>query len=214
MADTSTSLLPLTEALDGLAALDPDIADARARFGDPSDRSMEQGYSTLARIILGQQISRAVATVLWERMQDKSWVDAETLAARSVDELKTLGISGRKSEYLIGLAEAVVSGSLNLETLQQMTGDEVRKTLTAIRGLGDWSANNYRLFALSDFDAWPGNDLALQEGMKLLKQLNVRPDLAGMERLAAGWKPYRGAGALMLWHIYAKLVRNATPSEI
>ena len=127
MADTSRSLLPLTEALDGLAALDLDIAEARARFGDPSDRSMEQGYSTLARIILGQQISRAVATVLWERMQDKSWVDAETLAARSVDELKTLGISGRKSEYLIGLAEAVVSGSLNLETLQQMTGDEVRK---------------------------------------------------------------------------------------
>ena len=206
--------LTLIKALDGLAALDPDIAEARSRFGDPAERSMDQGYSTLARIILGQQISRAVASVLWQRMQDQSWTDAASLAARSVDELKTLGISGRKSEYLIGLAEAVVSGLLDLEALSHMSGEDVRKTLTAIRGLGDWSANNYRLFALADYDAWPGNDLALQEGMKLLKNLNERPDLKAMERLAKDWQPYRGAGALMLWHIYAKLVRNAAPAGI
>ena len=147
-------------------------------------------------------------------MIDQSWTDAASLAARSVYELKILGISGRKSEYLIGLADAVVSGLLDLEALWHMPGDDVRKTLTAIRGLGDWSANNYRLFALADYDAWPGNDLALQEGMKLLKNLNERPDLKAMERLAKDWQPYRGAGALMLWHIYAKLVRNAAPAGI
>ena len=204
----------LTDALDKLSELDQDIAAARKRFGDPAERVMEQGYSALARIILGQQISRAVASTLWERMQNAGWTTADKLSELSVSDLKSLGISGRKSEYLIGLAEAVVSGQLDIDALQNMHGEEVRKTLTALRGLGDWTANNYRLFALSDFDAWPGNDLALQEGMKLLKQLNQRPDLADMERLAAGWVPYRGAGALMLWHVYARLVRNATPSNV
>lgn len=204
----------LTVALDKLSELDQDIAAARNRFGDPAAREMEQGYSALARIILGQQISRAVASTLWERMQNAGWTTADKLSGLSVSDLKSLGISGRKSEYLIGLAEAVVSGQLDIEALQGMPGEEVRKTLTALRGLGDWTANNYRLFALSDFDAWPGNDLALQEGMKRLKQLNQRPDLADMERLAAGWAPYRGAGALMLWHVYARLVKNATPSDV
>jgi len=204
----------LTDALDKLSELDQDIAAARNRFGDPAAREMEQGYSALARIILGQQISRAVASTLWERMQNAGWTTADKLSGLSVSDLKSLGISGRKSEYLIGLAEAVVSGQLDIEALQEMPGEEVRKTLTALRGLGDWTANNYRLFALSDFDAWPGNDLALQEGMKRLKQLNQRPDLEDMERLAAGWAPYRGAGALMLWHVYARLVKNATPSDV
>ena len=204
----------LTDALDKLSELDQDIAAARQRFGDPAEREMEQGYSALARIILGQQISRAVASTLWERMQNAGWTTADKLSGLSVSDLKSLGISGRKSEYLIGLAEAVVSGQLDIEALQGMPGEEVRKTLTALRGLGDWTANNYRLFALSDFDAWPGNDLALQEGMKRLKQLNQRPDLADMERLAAGWAPYRGAGALMLWHVYARLVKNAKPSDV
>lgn len=211
---TNLPYLPLTKALDALAALDKDIADARRQFGDPADRSMTQGYSTLARIILGQQISRAVATVLWERMEKTGWTTAETISVRTVDDLKGLGISGRKSEYLIDLAKAVISRELDIDKLQHLSGEAVQKTLTAFRGLGNWTADNYRLFALSDFDAWPGNDLALQEGMKLLKQLNHRPNAAEMEQLAAHWQPYRGAGALMLWHVYACLVRNATPSDI
>ena len=105
-------------------------------------------------------------------------------------------------------------GSLNLAQLPDLTGDEVQARLTALRGIGAWTADNYRLFALGDMDAWPGNDMALQEGMKRLKTMAYRPDLKEMNKLAAGWSPYRGAGALFLWHLYAAEVRGATPSDI
>ncbi|MBL6622518.1 MAG: DNA-3-methyladenine glycosylase 2 family protein [Alphaproteobacteria bacterium] len=201
----------LTAALDRLADLDPDMAAARSRFGDPPDRMIEPGYSALARIILGQQISRAVAETLWQRLQAASWTGAAALSARQPDELLELGLSRRKAEYLIDLAKACQSGQLNLTQLGQMAGIEVQARLTQIRGIGNWTADNYRLFALADFDAWPGNDLALQEGMRLLKQLNSRPKADQMDRMAERWRPVRGAGALMLWHIYAAKKRQGAP---
>ena len=201
----------LSAALDRLASLDPDIAAARTAFGDPPDRMIEPGYSALARIILGQQISRAVAETLWQRLEAASWTGAAALSSRQPDELLGLGISRRKAEYLIDLAKACQSGQLNLAQLGQMPGAEVQARLTQYRGIGNWTADNYRLFALADFDAWPGNDLALQEGMRLLKQLNSRPGPDQMDALADAWRPVRGAGALMLWHIYAAKKRQGAP---
>ena len=201
----------LSAALDRLAGLDPDIAAARAAYGDPPDRMVPANYSTLARIILGQQISRAVAETLWQRLEAAQWTTVAALAHRQPDELLGLGISRRKAEYLIDLAKACQSGQLNLAQLGEMPGEEVQARLTQYRGIGNWTADNYRLFALADFDAWPGNDLALQEGMRLLKQLESRPKLAEMDIIAAGWRPVRGAGALMLWHIYAAKRRQGAP---
>ena len=83
--------------------------------------------------------------------------------------------------------------------------------LTSYRGVGIWTADNFRLFALQDLDAWPGGDLALQEAMKTLKELPARPTNAEMSYLSQTWSPYRGAGALMLWHLYAKTRRNGQP---
>ena len=201
----------LSSALDQLAAKDPDIAAARAAYGDPPDRMVAPGYSTLARIILGQQISRAVAETLWQRLDSASWTEAPALAVRQPDELLQLGISRRKAEYLIDLAKACQSGELDFDALGQMPGEAVQEMLTQFRGIGNWTADNYRLFALADFDAWPGNDLALQEGMRLLKQLNTRPGPDQMDALADAWRPVRGAGALMLWHIYAASRRPGAP---
>lgn len=206
--------LPLRDALTALGQLDKDIARAIHAYGMPKDRSMEEGYSSLARIILGQQISRAVATSLWQKLTAKGWTDSPQLAGKTPEQLFELGISRRKAEYLIDLAKAVEDNRLDLPALKQKSGDEVQRILVDIRGIGAWTADNYRLFCLLDFDAWPGNDLALQEGMKRLKGLSLRPNLKEMDRLAANWQPYRGAGALMLWHIYAIEVRQATPSDI
>ncbi|MBL6775857.1 MAG: DNA-3-methyladenine glycosylase 2 family protein, partial [Candidatus Puniceispirillum sp.] len=105
-------------------------------------------------------------------------------------------------------------GQLKLASLAAMSGDDVQKRLVEIRGIGAWTADNFRLFALGDMDAWPANDLALQEGMKRLKSLDTRPDGKELEHRGDAWRPYRGAGALMLWHIYGILVRKATVDEI
>ena len=201
-------------ALDQLAAIDADIAAALSRFGPPPDRSLPASFETLARSIIGQQISRAAASAIWTRMRDQDQSSAPIIAAKQPDDLMPFGLSRRKAEYLIGIADEIQSGRLDLASLAEMSGEDVQKRLVEIRGIGAWTADNFRLFALGDMDAWPTNDIALQEGMKRLKSLNERPNGKMLEKLGEAWRPYRGAGALMLWHIYGILVRKATIDEI
>ena len=201
-------------ALDKLAAIDADIAAALSRFGPPPDRSLPASFETLARSIIGQQISRAAASAIWTRMRDQDHSNAPFIASKQPDDLMPFGLSRRKAEYLIGIADEIQSGRLDLAALAEMSGEDVQKRLVEIRGIGAWTADNFRLFALGDMDAWPANDIALQEGMKRLKSLDERPNGKMLEKLGEAWRPYRGAGALMLWHIYGILVRQATIDEI
>ena len=201
-------------ALDKLAAIDADIANALSRFGPPPDRSLPASFQTLARSIIGQQISRAAASAIWTRMRDQDQSSAPIIAAKQPDDLMPFGLSRRKAEYLIGIADEIQSGRLDLAALAEMSSQDVQKRLVEIRGIGAWTADNFRLFALGDMDAWPANDIALQEGMKRLKSLDERPNGKMLEKLGEAWRPYRGAGALMLWHIYGILVRKATIDEI
>ena len=201
-------------ALDKLAAIDADIANALSRFGPPPDRSLPASFETLARSIIGQQISRAAASAIWTRMRDQDHSNAPIIASKKPDDLMPFGLSRRKAEYLIGIADEIQSGRLDLAALAEMSGEDVQKRLVEIRGIGAWTADNFRLFALGDMDAWPANDIALQEGMKRLKLLDERPNGKMLEKLGEAWRPHRGAGALMLWHIYGILVRKATIDEI
>ena len=201
-------------ALDKLAAIDADIAAALSRFGPPPDRSLPASFETLARSIIGQQISRAAASAIWTRMRDQDHSNAPIIASKQPNDLMPFGLSRRKAEYLIGIADEIQSGRLDLASLAEMSGEDVQKRLVEIRGIGAWTADNFRLFALGDMDAWPANDIALQEGMKRLKSLDERPNGKMLETLGEAWRPYRGAGALMLWHIYGILVRKATIDEI
>ena len=201
-------------ALDQLAAIDADIAAALSRFGPPPDRSLPASFETLARSIIGQQISRAAASAIWTRMRDQDHSNAPIIASKQPDDLMPFGLSRRKAEYLIGIADEIQSRRLDLASLAEMSGEDVQKRLVEIRGIGAWTADNFRLFALGDMDAWPANDIALQEGMKRLKSLDERPNGKMLETLGEAWRPYRGAGALMLWHIYGILVRKTTIDEI
>ena len=207
-------LLSSGGALDQLAAIDADIAAALSRFGPPPDRSLPASFETLARSIIGQQISRAAASAIWTRMRDQDHSSAPIIASKQPDDLMPFGLSRQKAQYLIGIADEIQSGRLDLAALAKMSGEDVQKRLVEIRGIGAWTADNFRLFALGDMDAWPANDIALQEGMKRLKSLDERPNGKMLEKLGEAWRPYRGAGALVLWHIYGILVRQATIDEI
>jgi len=202
----------LESALAALDRLDPDLKSARATYGNPPDRFEQASFSTLVRIILGQQISRAVASHLWERMKAKGWQDEHGLKGLAYEDLQAIGLSRRKAEYILDLASAINSNSLDFETLNSQDRQIFRQRLIAHRGIGDWTINNYRLFCLADLDAWPGNDLALMEAVKRLKSLDARPSHKEMDQIAAGWAPYRGAAALLLWHLYACLVRDSRPT--
>jgi len=201
-------------ALNSLAQLDTDIKDALKTYGPPPDRSLPATFQTLARSIVGQQISGAAASSVWNRMKEANSATEDVISNLDPDDMMPLGLSRRKAEYIIGIAKEITSGNLDLKSLPEMSGDEVQKRLVQIRGIGAWTADNYRLFALADLDAWPVADIALQEGMKILKSLDNRPDGKTMETMGEPWKPFRGVGALILWHIYGSHKRKATIADI
>lgn len=200
--------------LESLANLDPDVKKALKVYGPPPDRSLPPTFQTLARSIVGQQISGAAASSVWNRMKNAKITTEDIISTLEADEMMPLGLSRRKAEYIIGIAKEIVSGDLDLESLPNMSGEEVQKRLVKIRGIGAWTADNYRLFALGDLDAWPVADIALQEGMKILKSLKGRPDVKTMETMGEPWKPFRGVGALILWHLYGSHKRKATIADI
>jgi DNA-3-methyladenine glycosylase II len=201
-------------ALSALANLDADVALAIKKYGPPPDRSLPASYQTLARAIVAQQVSRIAASSIWKRMADAGFATEQTIATSTPDEMMGLGLSRRKAEYLIGIAQEITSGKLDLAALADLPGEEIKAVLTRLRGVGAWTADNYRLFALADMDAWPANDIAIQEGMKLLKSLPNRPNATELEAMGEAWRPYRGAGALVLWHIYGILVRKVTVADV
>ena len=141
-------------------------------------------------------------------------MSVDNVAGLTVEDMMPVGLSRRKAEYLIGIADEIASGRLDMKALAGLPGEDVQARLVAIRGIGAWTADNFRLFALADMDAWPVNDVALQEAMKRLKSLDQRPTAAEMEDMGEGWRPYRGAGALVLWHLYGIEVRKTTVADI
>jgi len=202
------------KALQSLITLDGDIARTYANYGAPQDRFLPEGFETLAKIIIGQQISRQAASHIWQRMVEADLTSSVPIANATDGDLRHCGLSVRKAGYLRDIAQNILNGSLPIEEFAQLPVAEVTAHLLRQKGVGPWTADNYTLFALGDMNAWPSNDIALQEGMKRLKSLDQRPSQQEMDEIAAGWHPYRGAGALFLWHIYAIEVRKAAPSDI
>ena len=194
----------LAQAIDRLAAIDQDVADAIEQIGYPIPRLRAQGFETLLRIMVSQQVSTRSAAAIWGRLVDTccSEVTPERFAILDDDACRKIGLSGRKMIYGRGLAAAILDGTLDLNALTSLPEEEAIAELCKLKGFGRWSAEIYLLFALSRSDSWPADDLALQIGMQRLKGLEVRPDRKAMDALAEPWRPLRGCGAIFLWHFY------------
>lgn len=195
----------LAAALEALAARDADLHAALAAVGPPPPRDLAPGFAGLVRIIIGQQVSAAVARVFWARMQ--ATFDPLTPAAlleAPPQALRALGLSQRKAEYAQALAAEVLEGRLDLERLPSLDDEQAIAELVRLRGIGRWTAEIYLLFALGRLDVWPAADLALAVALQRLKRLKLRPDPERVLRLARPWRPYRGAAAHLLWHYYAR----------
>ena len=191
------------ESLDALGARDKDIAKALKVVGYPEPRNREPGFGALLNIIAAQQVSASAATAIRERLM--AAVDPLTpknFLAASDETLRAVGLSRRKVEYGRGIAEAMLTGDLDADRLAGCSDDEVIEALTALRGLGRWSAEIYMLSALRRADVWPAEDLAIQEALRRLKGLEERPARAVSEEIVEPWRPWRGVAALFLWHYY------------
>lgn len=193
----------IRSGLDAVSSRDPRIAQAVKLVGYPEPRIRSRGYKTLLRTIVGQQVSVAAATSVWNKLEAELGEEMlpGDLLARDFDALRACGLSRQKQGYTRSLCELVVSGELNLESLPE-DNEEAIADLTRIKGIGRWSAEIYLLFAEGRPDIWPAGDLAVQEGVKRLLELPERPSEKQARELAEEWSPHRGALAIFTWHYY------------
>lgn len=189
---------------DAVGERDARIAKAIELVGYPPARIRDRGYMTLLRTIVGQQVSVAAATSMWNKLEGELGVGfaPADLLKRDFDTLRACGLSRQKQGYARSLCELVEAGAVNFDNLP--TDDEEAITeLTQIKGIGRWSAEIYLLFAEGRPDIWPAGDLAVQEGVKRLLELEERPKEKETRALTESWSPYRGAMAIFTWHYYA-----------
>jgi DNA-3-methyladenine glycosylase II len=186
-----------------LAARDEILAGIHAKHGDPPLWRRAAGFTTLAHIILEQQVSLKSAKAMLVRLEGKIQpFTPERLLELGDTYLRSLGVTRQKSAYLLHLSNSIVSGQLSFTKLARMSDEDARVVLTRIKGIGSWSADVYLLMAMRRADIWPAGDLALAVAMKELKGLAHRPGPDELERLAEQWRPHRAVAARMLWQYY------------
>lgn len=165
-------------------------------------RPLGNPFSVLVYSIIGQQISgfaaRAIAGRLTERFGDRMPSPAELLALDPSD-LKSVGLSQRKVEYLRSLAEHIISGELQVDHLDRLSDDEVRAQITASRGLGRWTADMFLLINLERPDVLPIGDLGIRSAVQRLCRLDHLPTPGEVDAIGEKWRPNRSLASLYLW---------------
>ena len=187
-----------------LSELDDDLKYIINKYNLPDSRKESNTFETLMRIIIGQQISRKAAESIYQKLKEKKITTYKNFLKTDEKYLKNLGLSFRKIIYIKDLAKNINEKKINLNEFKKSSSEVVYNSLIKIKGIGKWTINNYQLFVLEDCDAWPGGDLAVQEAIKSLKNLDVRPDENESNNIAEKWRPFRGSAALLLWHYYSK----------
>jgi DNA-3-methyladenine glycosylase II len=170
---------------------------AARRRGRPDD-----AYASLVRTIVGQQLSTKAARTIYARLVglfgDNPPTPAELIAAEEAD-LRAAGLSRQKIGYLRDLAHRVHHGELELEILHELPDEEVAARITAVKGLGQWSADMFLMFHLRRPDVLPVGDLGIRRAVEIAYGLQALPDADGLRALAAPWRPWRTLACLYLW---------------
>jgi DNA-3-methyladenine glycosylase II len=202
------ALPPLTErslaiAAKQLAQHTPHFDRVLQKHGVPPLWAREPGFATLVHIILEQQVSLASARAAFNKLQG-ALGEVTPAAFLSLDDaqLKAIGFSRQKTRYGRELAQAVLAGALDLNTLHTLPDDAVRLQLTAVKGIGQWTTDIYLLMALRRPDVFPKGDLALLIAAQRLFALPARPTPMALEAMAEAWRPHRATAARILWHFY------------
>ena len=199
----------LEDAVDALVKQDPRLRPIFEVTGMPALRRREPGFVGLAHIVCGQQLSTASAGAIWARLTkafDPFHHDA--LHRARADRLGRLGLSAAKIKTLKNVARELAAERLNLDVLAQEDADAAHHALTALHGIGPWTADVYLLFCLGHGDAWPAGDLAVQEAIKIGLGLTTRPNAKQMAPIAEPWRPLRGAAAHLWWSYYRVLKKR------
>lgn len=166
------------------------------------DRLLDDPFNTLVYGIIGQQISgfaaRAIAGRLREHFGGRMPTPAE-LAATDGQTLRKIGLSRAKVEYVHSLAQHVLSGDIQIDRLDKLPDDEVRKQITSSKGLGPWSADMFLMISLRRPDILPTGDLGIRSAVQRLYRLDHLPTPAEVAAIGEKWRPNRSLASIYLW---------------
>ncbi|MBB3542578.1 MULTISPECIES: DNA-3-methyladenine glycosylase [unclassified Rhizobium] len=203
------------EGLESLLRLDPRLFTIAVEAGPLPLRLREPGFEGLAHIIVSQMVSRASAEAIWKRMQPaEGLLTADNYVLLHPDAWREFGLSRAKAETLARIAEAVASGRLDLLALSALPPEVALAELTALKGVGPWTAEVYLMFCGGHADVFPSGDVALQNAVAAAFGLGVRPPPRELASLARAWSPWRSVAARLFWAYYAvKLGRGILPID-
>jgi len=172
------------------------------KYGIPPNWQRPEGFISLSKIILEQQVSLASAEAHFIKLNNylPEFSPSEILKLTD-EEMRACQISRQKSKYLRALSQTVLNKELDFDSLSRLNPIEVRTKLTSIKGIGNWTTDIYLLFCLQSKDVFPSGDVAVINTIKELTKVKTK---SGIVHLTQKWKPYRSLAAYFLWYYYLK----------
>lgn len=181
-----------------LESREPRFAHALTLTGPLPLRRRPDGFRALLSAIVSQQVSVASANAIWARLEAAGFCDPAVMAGATEEALRAVGLSRQKARY----GQALARAGIDFDALRGVPDEEVVAVLTAVPGIGRWTAEIYAMFALGRADVFAPADLALQEGARLLFGLPERPSEKALRAMAEAWSPWRAVAARLLWAYY------------
>jgi DNA-3-methyladenine glycosylase II len=205
----------IAEGLMVLGRSDARLARVIELAGPVPLRRKPPGYAALAEIILSQMVSKASASALWRKLERAAGeISPEAILGLSPEAMREAGLSRAKAETLCRVGSAVIGGELDLEHLCNLEARAAIRAMTAIKGVGPWTAEVYLLFCAGHPDVFPAGDVALQSAAGHALGMEARPSQRDLAVLSEVWSPWRGVAARLFWAYYAAVMRrDATPVD-
>ncbi|WP_201593620.1 DNA-3-methyladenine glycosylase family protein [Psychrobacter sp. Pi2-51] len=195
----------LEEHIIALIAIEPRFAPVYEQVGVPSLRHNAGGFEQLMRAMVGQQLSVAAAASIWKKLVAAGLTTPQAIAEAQDETLRAQGLSRQKMRYV----RSLVTHDIDFTTLTTMPNEAAIKTLTAVTGIGRWTAEMYLLFSLKRDDILAVDDLAIKVAAMTVLGLAERPTPKQLKGLTESWSPHRSAASLLLWSYYG-LLRDKT----
>ena len=185
-----------------LKAADPIVAALIEAHGPYRPRPAMDHYESLLRTILYQQLNGTAATTIrdrWMTLYGGRYPTPTELLATTDEAFRASGVSRQKATYMRDVAEHVLAGSLDLPALEAMADEDVVERITAVRGLGEWSAHMFLMFQLGRPDILPVGDYGVRNGIRIAYGLGEMPSPARAREIGAPWAPYRSVASWYMW---------------
>lgn len=187
--------------IDFLKRKDKKMADVIDRIGQIHRLCDEDLFSSVVHHIIGQQISTAAQSTIWKRMkEDLEEITPITICSKDISTLQKYGMTYKKAEYIQEFAAKINHGEFDLYALTNMSDEEVKQALTALKGIGIWTAEMIMLFCLRRLDVFSYGDLAIHRGLRMLYR-HKTIDRERFEKYRKRFSPYGSVASLYLWSI-------------